>query len=145
MLKAAGLPPEDVEQVLKGGETEAESSTRLRAEKRAAERSTTVKSVTEHRLDEKIVVKGDPSQGYIDNSLKVIKADPKEKERELKMKALAGSTDFMKAALSGQVDVLTTILTATPSELKKTDAEGRTRLTERDAMHIATISAGSKA
>jgi hypothetical protein len=104
----------------------------------AAEKESTKKigGVTDVRFDEKIVVKGDKPQDLVDRSLTRIMGDDKEKEKELKLKALAGCSDLMKAALGGALDSVAAILTAAPNagvEMRKTDAEGRT------VMHYAAM------
>lgn len=122
---------------------------KVKGEKAEEASKQTIKGVTDHIEHEEIklkgekkdlqdrsvtVVKGDKPQDLVDRSITVIKADAQEKERELKMKALAGSSDLMKAAVSGALDKVTEILTASAGELRKTDAEGRT------AIHYACMS-----
>jgi hypothetical protein len=105
----------------------------VKGEKAEADAKTKIDGVTDVRKDEKIVVKGEKPQDLVDRSITRIKAEPQDKERELKMKALAGSTEFMKMALSGAADKVAEMLAATPVELRKTDAEGRT------AIHYAAM------
>ena len=93
-----------------------------------------INGVTDVRQDEKILVKGGAPQDLVDRSIIKIKGDAQEKERELKMKALADSTDLMRAALGGCLDKITEMLAANASvELRKTDSEGRT------AIHYAAM------
>jgi hypothetical protein len=106
----------------------------VKGEKGEEKKAQTLKGVTDVRNDETIVVKSDKSQDLVDRSVRVVKADAQEKERELKMKALAGCTELMKSAVSGAVEKVTELLaTASPVEIKKTDAEGRT------AVHYAAM------
>ncbi|MGZ3650145.1 MAG: ankyrin repeat domain-containing protein [Bdellovibrionota bacterium] len=100
----------------------------VKGEAAAAEVTQKIEGVTDVRVDEKITVKGDTAKDLVDRSITRIKGDVQEKERELKMKALAGSTDLMKAALSGALDKVTELVTASANpvgDLRKTDAEGR--------------------
>jgi hypothetical protein len=90
--------------------------------------------VTDVRTDEKIVIKGDKPQDLVDRSVTRIQGGAEQKERELKMKALEGSTDLMKAALAGDLAGVGEKLAASAGvELRKTDAEGRT------AVHYAAM------
>ena len=102
---------------------------------REVEAEQTIEGVTELIQDKIFVIKGDKAKELIDRSITRIKADPKEKEREMKMKALSGSTDLMKAALGGAIEKIAEFLAApnNSSELRKTDAEGRT------AIHYAAM------
>lgn len=109
---------------------------RVKNSEAEAETKQKIDGVTDVRLDEKIVIQGDKPQDLVDRSIVRLKGDDKEKERELKLKALAGCSDLMKSALSGAVDKVTEIVAAAPNagvELRKTDAEGRT------VMHYAAM------
>lgn len=85
--------------------------------------------VTDVRKDEEIHVKGEKAaKDLIDRSVVKFKADTPEEKKEMKIKALATSTELMKSALAGQLEPVTSLVNAASNagvELRKTDAEGR--------------------
>jgi hypothetical protein len=123
-VKVSGGAAKEEEEVTVSGEGAAKDN----AQKK-------ISGVTEVRNDEEILVKGSP-ESFVDRSITRIKADkPKEQEKEIKIKALAGSTELMRAALGATLDTLNTLLAAENAavELRKTDAEGR------NAIHYAAM------
>jgi hypothetical protein len=128
----------DEERRVGKGEKDAPEGEQRFAKNKAEEASSKkIDGVTDVRKDEDVLVKGEKTaKDLIDRSITRIKADTPEEKRELKMKALAGSTDLMKAALSGAHAEVTTLLAASgnaPADIRKTDAEGRS------AIHYAAM------
>jgi len=125
------------EEVLVAGDGEAESEERRFENEKAAAAKTKIEGVTDVRRDEEILIKGEKNaKDLIDRSIVRIKADTPEAQRELKMKSIAGSSEFMKAALGGDFDAVNAIIAAASNlgvEMRKTDADGRT------AIHYAAM------
>ena len=106
----------------------------------------------DHVTEEKIVVKGGghadedleeirfkakpAAQELMDKATVTFKAEAPAEAKELKLKAIAASTELMKSALAGTLDAVTAAITAAQNvgmELRKTDAEGR------NALHYAAM------
>lgn len=128
----------DEEILVKGEAAEKDGSEqRFSAGETETQKSQKIDGVTDVRKDEEITIKGDKAaKDLIDRSIVRIKADTPEEKKELKIKALAGSTDLMKAALTGQIEEVAAIIGASTNataEVRKTDADGRS------AIHYAAM------
>lgn len=122
-------PEEELARTLEGvTEVRNDEKILVKGEDSEEEMKRKLEGVTDVRNDEKIVVKSDPAKSIVDKSITRFRQEAPDKEKEMKVKALAGHSDLMKAALGGDVAKINELLAESTLTLKKTDAEGRVAL-----------------